>query len=116
MSMLRYDRVAFDYEPYLIGLISDVFELGVYQRLCESYPDKFLFQHMPPSREQIFAISDEQPISVPLMLLCGEENLRQVVLFLMNQQVEDLLMGVPSEVSPKQLRKLHIRFVLPEKK
>jgi len=51
-----------------------------------------------------------------VMLLCGEENLREVVLFPMNQQAEDLLMGAPSEVSPKQLRELHIRLALPEKK
>jgi aspartyl-tRNA synthetase len=35
-----------------------------------------------------------------VMLLCGEENLREVVLFPMNQRAEDLLMGAPSEVSP----------------
>ena len=34
-----------------------------------------------------------------VMLLCGEENLREVVLFPMNQRAEDLLMGAPSEVS-----------------
>ena len=50
-----------------------------------------------------------------VMLLCGEENLREVVLFPMNQRAEDLLMGAPSEVSPKQLRELHIRLNLPEK-
>ena len=48
-----------------------------------------------------------------VMLLCGEENLREVVLFPMNQRAEDLLMGAPSEVTPKQLRELHIRVVLP---
>jgi aspartyl-tRNA synthetase len=48
-----------------------------------------------------------------VMLLCGEENLREVVLFPMNQRAEDLLMGAPSEVSPKQLRELHIRVVPP---
>jgi aspartyl-tRNA synthetase len=48
-----------------------------------------------------------------VMLLCGEENLREVVLFPMNQRAEDLLMGAPSEVSPKQLRELHIRLNLP---
>jgi aspartyl-tRNA synthetase len=51
-----------------------------------------------------------------VMLLCGEENLREVVLFPMNQRAEDLLMGAPSEVSPKQLRELHIRLNLPDKK
>jgi aspartyl-tRNA synthetase len=46
-----------------------------------------------------------------VMLLCEEENLREVVLFPMNQRAEDLLMGAPSEVSPRQLRELHIRVV-----
>ena len=50
-----------------------------------------------------------------VMLLCGEENLREVMLFPMNQRAEDLLMGAPSEVTPKQLRELHIRLNLPEK-
>ena len=50
-----------------------------------------------------------------VMLLCGEENLREVVLFPMNQRAEDLLMGAPSEVTQKQLRELHIRIVQPEK-
>ena len=36
-----------------------------------------------------------------VMLLCGEENLREVVLFPMNQRAEDLLMGAPSEVTPE---------------
>jgi aspartyl-tRNA synthetase len=50
-----------------------------------------------------------------VMLLCGEENLREVVLFPMNQRAEDLLMGAPSEVAPKQLRELHIRVVQPDR-
>src|SRR5215471_6520536 len=50
-----------------------------------------------------------------VMLLCGEENLREVLLFPMNQRAEDLMMGAPSEVTPKQLRELHIRLNLPEK-
>jgi aspartyl-tRNA synthetase len=50
-----------------------------------------------------------------VMLLCGEENLREVVLFPMNQRAEDLMMGAPSDVTPKQLRELHIRLALPEK-
>src|SRR5215468_10261377 len=50
-----------------------------------------------------------------VMLICGEENLREVVLFPMNQRAEDLLMGAPSEATPKQLRELHIRLNLPDK-
>ncbi len=49
-----------------------------------------------------------------VMLLCGEENLREVTLFPMNQRAEDLMMGAPSEVSAQQLRELHIRLSLPE--
>jgi aspartyl-tRNA synthetase len=48
-----------------------------------------------------------------VMLLCGESNLREVVLFPMNQQAQDLLMGAPAEVSAQQLRDLHIRLNLP---
>jgi aspartyl-tRNA synthetase len=49
-----------------------------------------------------------------VMLLCGEENLREVVPFPMNQRAEDLLMGAPSEATPKQLRELHLRLNLPQ--
>jgi aspartyl-tRNA synthetase len=49
-----------------------------------------------------------------VMLLCGEENLRQVVMFPMNQQAEDLLMGAPSDVSAKQLKELSIKLALPK--
>ncbi len=51
-----------------------------------------------------------------VMLLAGATNLRDIIMFPMNQKAEDLLMGAPSEVSPKQLRELHIRVVPPEKR
>jgi aspartyl-tRNA synthetase len=50
-----------------------------------------------------------------VMLLCREQNLREVALFPMNQRAEDLMMGAPSEATPKQLRELHIRLNLPDK-
>jgi aspartyl-tRNA synthetase len=46
-----------------------------------------------------------------VMLLAGEENLREVTLFPMNQRAEDLMLGAPSEVSARQLRELNIRLV-----
>ena len=49
-----------------------------------------------------------------VMLLCGTENIREVTMFPMNQQAEDLLMGAPGEVSAQQLRDLHIRLNLPK--
>ncbi len=51
-----------------------------------------------------------------VMLLCGEENLREVTAFPMNQQAEDLLMGAPSEPTIRQLRELHIRVNAQDKK
>jgi len=45
-----------------------------------------------------------------VMLLCGAQNLREITLFPMNQQAEDLLMGAPSPAAPKQLRELSIRL------
>jgi aspartyl-tRNA synthetase len=50
-----------------------------------------------------------------VMLLADEPNLREVVVFPMNQRAEDLMMGAPSEVSPRQLRELNIRIVEPPK-
>ena len=51
-----------------------------------------------------------------VMLLADEPNIREVILFPMNQKAEDLMMGAPSTVSTKQLRELHIRCVEPVKK
>ncbi len=51
-----------------------------------------------------------------VMLLADEPNIREVILFPMNQRAEDLMMQAPAEVSPRQLRDLHIRLAVPEKK
>ena len=50
-----------------------------------------------------------------VMLLANEPNLREVNLFPMNQQGEDLMMGAPSAVAPAQLRELSIKIDLPPK-
>lgn len=49
-----------------------------------------------------------------VMLLADEPNIREVIVFPMNQRAEDLMMNAPSEVSPRQLRELSIRVVKPE--
>ncbi len=51
-----------------------------------------------------------------VMLIAGEENLREVTMFPMNQQAQDLMMNAPNDASAKQLRELHIRVVMPEAK
>ncbi|MEO1609379.1 MAG: aspartate--tRNA ligase [Pseudomonadota bacterium] len=45
-----------------------------------------------------------------VMLLAGAKNLREISLFPMNQQANDLLMGAPSEIAASQLRELGLRI------
>ncbi|MFZ5749932.1 MAG: aspartate--tRNA ligase [Pseudomonadota bacterium] len=46
-----------------------------------------------------------------VMLLADTANIREVIMFPMNQRAEDLLMGAPSEPTNQQLRELHLRVV-----
>jgi aspartyl-tRNA synthetase len=48
-----------------------------------------------------------------VMLIAGEPNIREVVLFPMNQKAEDLMMNAPAEVPARHLRELGIRIVEP---
>ena len=48
-----------------------------------------------------------------VMLLADEPNIREVILFPMNQKAEDLMMNAPAEVPAKHLRELGIRIVEP---
>jgi aspartyl-tRNA synthetase len=50
-----------------------------------------------------------------VMLLADEPNIREVILFPLNQQGEDLLMGAPAEVAPARLTELSLRLDLPIK-
>ena len=46
-----------------------------------------------------------------VMLLTGEESIREVITFPMNQKAQDVMMDAPSEVTQKQLDELHIAIV-----
>ncbi|WP_417673012.1 aspartate--tRNA ligase [Pseudodonghicola sp.] len=46
-----------------------------------------------------------------VMLLADEQNIREVILFPMNQRAEDLMMGAPSEPTPEQLMELNLRVI-----
>jgi len=50
-----------------------------------------------------------------VMLIADEPNIREVILFPMNQRAEDLMMNAPSEVGAEQLKELHIKSALPPK-
>ena len=50
-----------------------------------------------------------------VMLLAEEPNIREVILFPLNQGGEDLMMGAPAEVPPTRLKELSLRIELPPK-
>ena len=50
-----------------------------------------------------------------VMLIANEPNIREVILFPMNQRAEDLMMNAPNEVNADQLKELHIKSSLPSK-
>ena len=45
-----------------------------------------------------------------VMLLAGEESIREVIPFPMNKNAQDVMMGAPGPVEDKQLEELHIRI------
>jgi aspartyl-tRNA synthetase len=49
-----------------------------------------------------------------VMLLADTANIREVIMFPMNQRAEDLMMGAPSEPTNEQLRELRLRVLPPE--
>ena len=50
-----------------------------------------------------------------IMLMQDEPSIREVIAFPMNSKAQDLLMGAPGEVTPEQLRDVHIKLDLKEK-
>jgi aspartyl-tRNA synthetase len=49
-----------------------------------------------------------------VMLLAGEDSIREIIPFPMNKNAQDVMMDAPSQVTPKQLEELHIQIVRPE--
>ena len=46
-----------------------------------------------------------------VMLMAGEESIREIIPFPMNKNAQDVMMGAPSEVDEKQLREVHIKLL-----
>ena len=51
-----------------------------------------------------------------VMLIAGEESIREIIPFPMNKNAQDIMMGAPATVEQKQLDDVHIRIVMPEEK
>lgn len=49
-----------------------------------------------------------------VMLIAGEESIREIIPFPMNKTAQDVMMGAPSEVDEKQLKDVHIKLDLPD--
>ncbi len=49
-----------------------------------------------------------------VMLLAGEDSIREVIPFPMNKQAQDIMMGAPAEVDARQLRDVHIEIRMPK--
>ena len=49
-----------------------------------------------------------------VMLIAGEESIREIIPFPMNKNAQDVMMGAPAEVEEKQLRDVHIQIIKEE--
>jgi aspartyl-tRNA synthetase len=120
LKVFQYDIVCNGYEM-LSGAIRNrdpevmlkAFEIAGYAR--EETEAKFggmlnAFRYGAPPHGGL-AVGLERTV----MLLAGEENIREVTMFPLTQQGQDLLMRAPSPASQKQLKELHLKVVYPEK-
>jgi len=118
LSAYQYDLVCNGYEiasgairNHKPEIMKKVFEVAGYDEsvLIERFGGMYrAFQYGAPPHGGMAAGVDRVA-----MLICGVQNLREVALFPMNQQWLDLLMGAPSDPTPKQLRELSLRVVKP---
>ena len=59
--------------------------------------------------------ASDKTIYVVVMLIAGEDSIREINPFPMNKNAQDVMMGAPAEVDEKQLREVHIKISAPEK-
>lgn len=119
LSAYQYDLVCNGYEiasgairNHLPDIMKRAFEIAGYDEsiLEERFGGMYrAFQYGAPPHGGMAAGIDRI-----VMLLCNQKNLREITMFPMNQQAQDLLMGAPSEASIKQLRDLNLRLNVSE--
>jgi aspartyl-tRNA synthetase len=119
LNAYQYDIVCNGFEigsgairNHKVEIMEKAFEIAGYPK--ETLEERFggmyrAFQYGAPPHGGMAAGIDRI-----VMLLCGEKNLREIAMFPMNQQAKDLMMNAPSDVTPAQLRDLHIRLNLPK--
>ena len=115
LNAYQYDLVCNGYEiasgairNHRPEIMEKAFEIAGYSKdiLAEKFGGMYrAFQYGAPPHGGMAAGIDRI-----VMLLCGAKNLREVTLFPMNQQAQDLLMGAPSSVTSDQLRELGIKL------
>ena len=89
-----------------IDIMTKAFEIAGYpiEKIQELFPSLFkAFQYGAPPHGGIAPGIDRL-----VMLLSEEVNIREVIMFPMNQKAEDLLMGAPNEISKQQLKELKL--------
>ena len=95
-----------------IDIMMKAFEIAGYQEsdIIKKFPALHnAFQYGAPPHGGIAPGIDRI-----VMLIADEPNIREVIMFPLNQKAEDLLMGAPSQVSNQQLKDLHIKVVSDE--
>ncbi len=95
-----------------ISIMEKAFEIGGYTK--EQLQERFgalytAFQYGAPPHAGIAPGIDRM-----LMLLTGEDTIREVIAFPLNSKAQDLLMGAPGKVSNAQLRDVHIKLDIKE--
>ncbi len=95
-----------------INIMEKAFELGGYTK--EQVEERFgalytAFQYGAPPHAGIAPGVDRM-----IMLLTGEETIREVIAFPLNSKAQDLMMGAPGKVSNAQLRDVHIKLDIKE--
>jgi aspartyl-tRNA synthetase len=118
IKALQYDIVCNGYElssgairNHELSIMCRAFEIAGYKRseVEEEFGALFkAFQYGAPPHGGIAPGIDRI-----VMLLAGEPNIREIIMFPMNQNGQDLLMNAPNVVSSERLRELHLRVELP---
>ena len=104
-----YELISGAIRNHDLEIMYRAFEIAGYER--KDVEERFsgmveAFKYGPPPHGGCAAGIDRM-----IMLLANEENIREVIMFPMNQRGEDLMMSAPSPVSNTQTRELGIKLL-----